>query len=1017
MSKTNVISEELFENEVQEELEFLGWEKANFNRPDFREFIDFNTLNDKIIEINQTSPEIAQNAINEIRKHFENDFLSSNLNGFKILLEGIKIYDKNSDLYLTINLISSNYKENKYEFARQMQFSNGNELRIPDITLFINGLPIAIMELKNSLAVEGLEDAFNQNESLKRHSPNLWMFNAINFVSNRVSSKYGSTNANFKHFYGWNSWDISGSNPIKYLFDRESIIEIIKNYTFYTNEQKPVKYLAAPHQIEAVKNTIKNLKESQDNRGGVIWHTQGSGKSVTMVFLARAIMNNFAKSTILMVTDRNVLDQQLFLRFLNAENYLRNKSVNIGSRKELISELNDKKHFGIYFTTVQKFAEETGVLSNRDDIFMLVDEAHRSQNNLDGEKTLSKVTEEFIVKFGYGRYMRDAFPNAKIIGFTGTPLMKMDKDTRSIFGDFTHIYSMENAVRDGATVPINYEMRRTKISLDNKYTDLMDQLQFDYIKTLDQDDILSDQKVDNLIKNINHSLILENDDIIKAKVIDLIQHFKKRANLLNNKAMIVANSRKAAFKYYKNILALYPEYKDKVILVMTESNKDTDPEMTEAIVKKSDVNNAANEFRKPNSKYKIAIVVDMWLTGFDVPDLDVMYLDKVIKWHNLMQAIARVNRTFEDRETRKTKESGLIVDYIGIWKHLADALIQYSSGTDNKLDINIEDVVKAKEKLEEIFQILDDNYIKGITNFSNLDSKAKYNFVIKKTDELLALSNEERNKFIKIARKANRFFKIAYSSITEEESTICKGIQIINSLILTTSLQRDENLVLTIDAIKRAAEQAINANASQVEILESKISKNINDVARILQTEAEGLINSAPRVAAELFRHSIEALIKETERIRPVFAKKASEKLKKIILRLQENEDIERVIEMLRQLSKEIINENNKELEFEDIQLQAFFEVVADDNYLGYNNNSETLRRIAIDLMDKVKDHVTGQFNTNPKVQSHVLFELKKLLKNKYGYPPDALGGVSGILFDKIKNEIRINPDYFRKDD
>lgn len=1014
----SIISEEQFETEICANLSDLGWEKiTEFNRTDDRQVMNFELLLKQLQKINNISESLALLAINEIKK-IADDFLEMNKIGQRFLTEGIKIYNQDEDRYLSIRLVAVDCEQNVYQYFRQMAISDGFVTRIPDVVLFLNGLPICIMELKSPVAIAGIEDAFKQNETLKVHSPKLWTFNVINFLSNNIITKYGSTTASFKYFYGWKSWLLkNGTNPIRFLFNKKMIYQLINAYTFYSDEQVTTKYLAAPHQIRAVIQTIQKLKTTTDNRGGIVWHTQGSGKSLTMIFLAKYITQIFKKATILVVTDRNSLEQQLFQRFLQAKTYLRNEAISIASRKDLVQKLNAKQHFGIFFTTVQKFADETGILSKRDDIFILVDEAHRTQNNIDGEKTISKEKEEFIVKFGYARFMRDAFPNAKITGFTGTPLMGVDKDTRRIFGDYNDIYAMDEAVADGATVAINYEMWKPKILLNSFYLTEMDRVQREYAKTLNENDLHSQQKIDTILKNINRSLIFEDNNIIAVKSAAMIKHYQKRKTLLNAKAMIVANSRKAAYKYYLNITQNNPELQDKTILVITESNQDHNSEMAKAIVKKRELDAVASEFRKQNSKYKIAIVVDMWLTGFDVPDLDVMYLDKVIKWHNLMQAIARVNRTFEDKKTRKTKEAGLIVDYIGIWKYISQALLQYANGAIDNYDIKIEDVEKAKLKLNETFQIVNENYIAEILKFNELNKNEKYHFVMKAANKILDYSDDERNKFIKLARKVKRFFKISYSSISESEATIAKGIEIINSVLTASVLQQDENLFFTIDSIKKAIEQAVDAETADIEILESKLSKNINEVAKILATEAEHLVKTEPRIAIELMKHSLQAELQKMDRIRPVFAKRASIKLREIIEELQKTDDIESIIEMLRRLAKDITAENSKILEFTDPQLQAFFEVVANDEYLMYNKNSETLRKIAIDLMTTVKMNITDQFQNNPKVQAKVLVSLKKMLKNKYGYPPEKLGGLSGILIDRVKNEIRINENYFRKDD
>lgn len=1009
------VSEQAFEEKVESELNSLGWvSKKDFPRKDLREVFDFDLLKEKIITINKVSDSISNLALNEIKK-ISDDLIDMNIKAHQMLINGIKIYNPDEERFITVKIVSNVPFENDFNLVRQFEVSNGDSVRIPDITLFINGIPIAVMELKGPLALEGVNDAFDQNESLKRHSPKLFSFNVLNFVSNDLITKYGSLTSSFKHFYGWNNWKTKeGKTPVEFLFNKEMIIKLINLYTFYSTEQNPVKYLAAPHQIRAVEATIEKLKKANDTRGGVVWHTQGSGKSVTMVFLTKAIITTFNKATVLLVTDRNTLDKQLYQRFLNAEGYLRTKADLIESRKDLVSKLDSKKHFGIYFSTVQKFTEETGVLSNRDDIFMLVDEAHRTQNNIDGERVLSKETEEIALKFGYARFMRDAFPNAKITGFTGTPLMKYDSDTRAIFGEYNDVYSMNDAVSDGATVPINYEMRKIKFELNSDYLREMDAIQSEYLKSLDGDDISSQAKIEALLKSVKITAVLEDDDVIKAKVHDMINHLSIRKKILHGKAMIVANSRNAAYKYYKVITDEFPEYKDKTILVMTESNKDSE-EMQKAIVKRTNIDEVASEFRKSNSKYKIAIVVDMWLTGFDVPDLDVMYMDKIIKWHNLMQAIARVNRTYADKVV--SKESGLIVDYIGIWKYLSDALVQYASGSTGSMDIEIEDVRKGREKLNEAFDLLDDFYIKGIKQFDLLSSSEKYSFVMSSYNDVLSFNLQKKNEFIKLARKIKRFFKIAYSIISDKEATISKGVEIINSLLTAASVQQDDQLILTIEAIKQAVEKAVDTKTTDVEVMSSKLTKDINQVAYILQEEADTLIKTSPKVAIQLLKSSLQAQLKELERVRPVFAKKASDKLRDIINELEKTDDIERTIEIIRELSKEIVNEKNKPLEFDEPQLQAFFEIISNDAYLSHNNNSEVLRKIATELMSVVKENITDQFKNNPKVRTKVLVELKKLLKTKYNYPPEQLGGTSGILVDLISKEIKINEGYFRKDD
>jgi type I restriction enzyme R subunit len=385
---------------------------------------------------------------------------------------------------------------------------------------------------------------------------------------------------------------------------------LIFDFTFYSEETPPVKYLALPHQYRAVVSTVDKLQNAKDNRGGIVWHTQGSGKSITMIYLVNKIRQMSPMSTILVVTDRISLDQQLSQRFLNAKNFLRTKAEIIESRSKLIEKLKNKQQFGLIFTTVQKFAEHTGFLSDRNDIYILVDEAHRSQNNIEGERKISHETEEMIVKFGYASFMRKAFPNAKITGFTGTPLMRADYESTEIFGDYNDIYSMNDSVRDGTTVPIYYETTHLKLDIDRKSLEEIDKIQRNYAQSLNPNDISSEQKIDTLLKSVNHSVIFENPKIIKAKAEQILEHYAKQKNVLHGKAMLVASSRKAALLYYQAFLQLEPNLKDKVILVVTRTNKDS-KELSEAIIPDNNKDAIATEFRSSTSKYKIAIVVDM----------------------------------------------------------------------------------------------------------------------------------------------------------------------------------------------------------------------------------------------------------------------------------------------------------------------------------------------------------------------------------------------------------------------
>uniref|UniRef100_UPI00313CD52F type I restriction endonuclease subunit R n=1 Tax=Spiroplasma endosymbiont of Amphibalanus improvisus TaxID=3066327 RepID=UPI00313CD52F len=984
----------------------------DIKRDDLKTVISWVELQEQIILINKVDSSIAKKAIQELKKISEIDALSFNVQGFKYLKEGVKVYDEKQKRSLTIKLYDDkNLNNNNYTFVRQFEISDGETKRIPDIVIFLNGLPISVIELKSPVANQNLEDAWKQNQSLKRFCPELYTYNLFDVISNRNDTKFGSITSHYNRYVRvlWNN--DNSDNPIHYLFNKQFIHNVIKDLTFFDN-QNETKYLAAPHQIAAIDKTMHKLITTQDNKGGLVWHTQGSGKSVTMLMLTRRILTQFPQSTIIVITDRNSLDRQLYKRFKQASEYLFSESESIDSREELVTKLKDKKNFGIYFITVQKFTQDAKLLSKRDDVFILVDEAHRSQNNIEGEKQIDEQAKEVIMKFGYARYMRDAFPNAKFVGFTGTPLLGIEKKTQAIFGTYNHTYSMNDSVRDGTTVPILYESRHIDLKLNEDELKRMDQYQQMYIDQLHDDDPNAQDKIDALLNSLKLKPILENPKIILTKTKDILEHLKRRAKTLHGKAFIVASTRQAAYEYYKAILQVEPDRKESTVLVMTHSNKD-ESDMTKTIVDKKDINNVAEEFKKPDSKYKIAIIVDMWLTGFDVPDLDVMYFDKMMKWHNLMQAIARVNRTYQESEDVK-KESGLIVDYLGIWKNLSEALVEYANGKEKQYDIIPEDIAKEKTKLIDCIQAMEDNYIPGIQESYKLNSKELFDFIYKQVDVVLSLTKQEHEQFNKLAAKIRSAFKSSFTILEQYLSVVAKNIQIIKQVAAKKDIETDDLLSSTSKTIAEMIENALNSDESEVKVQSTVLNKDINKIAQILEEEAEQLKKTNPLVAVDKLTTAINSKIAELRKIRPVFSEKISERLRKIIEDMQEEVDVQRTIELLQELAKDVTNKTNEAPEFNDKNLQEFFEVLADDAFLSRNNNSQVLRQIAVDLMKAIKGKIKDktQFK-NQKFISSMTLELKKILKTKYNYPPKDSNQTSGLIIDKIKKSIEINPDYF----
>ena len=509
----------------------------------------------------------------------------------------------------------------------------------------------------------------------------MFIYNAICVMSDQLTSKAGTITSGEDRFMKWKTKDgkYEDTEFAKFdtffegMFQKERLLEIVKNFICFSNEGiNSFKILAGYHQYFAVRKAIESTKHATvtDGKGGVFWHTQGSGKSLSMVFYAHLLQEALDSPTIVVITDRNDLDDQLYGQFAKCKDFLRQEPVHATCRKltetsgkndiGLKDWLDGRQANGIIFTTMQKFEESSEPLSERRNIIVMADEAHRSQYGLK-ERVDAKTGE---IKVGTARIIRDSLPNATYIGFTGTPIAAKDRNTREVFGDYIDIYDMTQAVEDGATRPVYYESRVIKLKFDEATLHLIDQ-EYDIMANNADPEVVEKSK-----KELGQmEAVLGNDATIDSLVNDILDHYENyRADLLTGKAMVVAYSRAIAMKIYNRILELRPSWKEKVKVVMTESNKD--PEEWRAVIgNKRRRDELAKEFKDNNSEMKIAIVVDMWLTGFDVPSLATMYVYKPMQGYNLMQAIARVNRVFQD------KEGGLIVDYVGIASALKQAMM------------------------------------------------------------------------------------------------------------------------------------------------------------------------------------------------------------------------------------------------------------------------------------------------------------------------------------------------------
>lgn len=631
-------------------------------------------LREKMMLINPNADKLAiDEAMRKVLNIDDPNLTEKNKLFHEYLTSGISIkYYKDGEKTDHIWLIDfTKGKEENNHFLICNQFSVEDvATKRPDVIIFINGIPIIVMELKSCSREEAdTSEAFLQIRNYLRAIPTLFTYNSFCVISDMVESKAGTITANEDRFMRWKTIDgvrednreVSFETLFKGMFDKRRLLNIIKNFVLFLGDTSQTnrftcakakqanKILTAYHQFYAVNKAIESTKKAvvADGKVGVFWHTQGSGKSLSMVFYAAMLLKPLNNPTIIVLTDRNDLDDQLFETFSMAATHLRQEPVQARSRIHLKELLSGREVGGIIFTTMQKFEEGIDELSDRRNIVLIADEAHRSQYGLD-----AKVNRETgKVSYGMAKHIRDALPNASFIGFTGTPIDSLDRSTQEIFGNYIDIYDMTQAVEDEATRPIFYESRVMRLKLEKNVLDRID----------NEYEIMAVNAEPHHIARSQRELgqmdaILGADETINELCTDIINHYEDREHILEGKAMIVAYSRSIAMKIYKKILKIRPAWNEKIAIIMTKNNKDPE-EWFDIIADKKERDKLSKRFKKPTDKLKICIVVDMWLTGLDVPCLNTMYLYKPMKGHTLMQAIARVNRVYGE------KEGGLVVDY------------------------------------------------------------------------------------------------------------------------------------------------------------------------------------------------------------------------------------------------------------------------------------------------------------------------------------------------------------------
>ena len=986
-----MFNEEVLERITLDILYELGYECINgyeMERADYSRVILENDLRNAIHKINNNvTDEQVTEVLRQIKNLEHNNTILNNKQFTKYLLEGcqVPISEIGETRYKTIKIVDfNNISNNTFKAINQYTIIEHSEKR-PDIIIFVNGLPLVVVELKSTVREDvKLIDGYNQLKGYQKvHIPTLFYYNQFMIVSDGVQARAGTITSPWSRFSEWKKIEaddeVTENMPThKTLFygmlRKDRLLDIINNFDLWSEDSK---ILSAYHQYFGVKKAINSTEVAIDNRtgkAGILWHTQGSGKSFSMVFYAGNMIKVLKNPSIVVVTDRNDLDNQLFSTFSKCSEYLKQSPVQIESREDLQEKLDNRISGGIFFTTLQKFEEETGLFSKRDDILVLVDEAHRSHYGIDATIKFDKEKMKAYKKYGTSKYLHEAFPNATYIGFTGTPVETKDKSTSNVFGQVIDTYDMTQAIMDGSTVPIMYEARMARVGLNQKLLDEID----DYYNMLETEEGVEDYKIEESKKEMaKMEQIIEDPDRLEMIVKDIINHYEDIQTSDANKAMVVAYSRKSAFTMYKKFLELRPDWENKVHMVITSNNKD-DEEMQKAIGSKKDKKQLEVDFKDMDSEFKIAIVVDMWLTGFDVPGLGTMYVDKPMKAHNLMQAIARVNRVYKD------KQGGLIVDYIGLKRWLLDALKTYTKRDQGKIVDNSELVKVLMNKVELIRDLFNGFYY---GHFATTTDSDKYEIIMAGANWMLK-TEEIRKAFMRYSYDVKSLYSLCTGELSQEIKDEILFFISVRSFI--SKLSGDKIDVKEInDNVAKMLERAIQDD----EMLQIGEVHNSNRLA-ILSDEILNKLAKMQKknIAVEVLNRALKEYVEQVGKENVVLMEKFSTKFQKIVASYNERtsvEDIEKIIQEMINLKNEIENELKAGNEYNlSTEEKAFFDALGDDPEVKELMKDETLVQIAKELVETVNENMTIDWDIRKDARARMRIEIKKLLI-KYNYPPN----------------------------
>lgn len=1030
-------------------------------RQDYGQVILSSKLAEILPVLNPNLPmEAIAQAVKEVERIQSPDLLKNNEDFHRFITDGVPVtyringIEKNDYCWL---IDFEHPDRNSFIAVNQFTVLENNHAsgraginKRPDIILFINGLPLVVIELKNAADENAtIRKAFDQIQTYKATIPTLFNYNAFCVVSDGHECKAGTISAGFSRYMAWKTVDgnkeASRFKPqletlIKGMLKPATLLDLVRNFIVFEKSRREdpktgiilietVKKLAAYHQYFAVNKAMVSTREASkpngDRKGGVVWHTQGSGKSLSMVFFSGKMVQELNNPTILVITDRNDLDDQLFDTFAASKQLLRQEPVQAKDRDHL-KELLKVASGGIVFTTIQKFlpdeirddaGNKTGKkkevfdrLSDRTNIIVIADEAHRTQYGFEAKiiEEKNKETKEVTgqrIAYGFAKYMRDALPNATYVGFTGTPVEGEDKNTPAVFGNYIDVYDISDAVEDGATVRIYYESRLAKVNLDEEGKRIIEE--FD--KELEQEELTEKQK--SKAKWTKLEAIVGNPDRLKNLAQDIVTHFETRQSVFEGKAMIVAMSRRIAAALYQEIIKVRPEWHDKdlsrgtIKVVMTASSSDG-PEMEQHHTTKKERQTLANRMKDPADPLKLVIVRDMWLTGFDAPSMHTLYVDKPMRGHNLMQAIARVNRVFKD------KPGGLVVDYLGIATDLKKALSFYSDsgGKGDPTETQERAVEMLMEKLEVVQQMFreesgsynelmaaeplsyyENAFAFNYRRFFIASSNEKLSIILQAEEHILGL-DKGKERFVKEVTLLSKAFAL---SVPNESAMVVKDevafFQAVKARLVKFDApsgngRSDAEME---SAIKQVVDEALSSD-KVIDIFDAAgLQKpEISILSEDFLMEIKGMKHQ--NLALELLKKLLNDEIKVRTKHNLVKSKALLEMLETAIKKYQNGlltttEIIQELIDLAKEIK--VADKRGEQLGLNEDEL-AFYDALEVNDSAVQVLGDDTLRMIAREITEKVRSNTTIDWTIKESVRAKLMVVVRRTL-NKYGYPPD----------------------------